>query len=128
MKLVDTSVAIDHLRGHQPATALIDDLLSSAEAVAASEITRFELLAGARNSEHDELDDFFLALEWVPVTEAIVRRAGTYARSYHRSHSGIGAADYVIAGTASALGIELLTVNVRHFPMFEGIQAPYQYN
>ncbi len=127
MKLLDTSVAIDHLRGHQRATALLEDLLRSEDAVVASELTRFELLAGARPNEQADLEDFFLVVDWVPVTEEVVRRAGAYARSYRRSHSGIGAVDYVIAGTVSVLDADLLTVNVRHFPMFESLQAPYQY-
>lgn len=125
MKLIDTSVAIDHLRGHPRATALLEDLLRSEDTVAASELTRFELLAGARRDEQDALETFFLAVDWVPVTEDIVRTAGAYARSYRRSHSGIGAVDYLIAGTVSTLDTDLLTTNVRHFPMFEGLEPPY---
>lgn len=127
MKLLDTSVAIDHLRGYERATALLEDLLRSEDAVVASELTRFELLAGVRPDEEADLEGFFQVLDWVPVTEDIARRAGAYARSYRRSHSGIGAVDYVIAGTVSALETDLLTVNVRHFPMFKDLQAPYQY-
>lgn len=127
MKLLDTSVAIDHLRGYPEATTLLEDLLQSEGAVAASELTRFELLAGVRPDEQTDLETFFLVVDWVPVTEDIVRRASTYARSYRRSHSGIAAVDYLIAGTAATLDTSLLTTNVRHFPMFEGLQAPYPY-
>lgn len=127
MRLLDTSVAVDHLRGFGPATALLGDLVHAGEPVAASEVTRFELLAGVRPDEQTALETFFLVLEWVPVTEEVTRRAGAYARTYRRSHTGIGAVDYVIAGTASALGADLLTSNVRHFPMLEGLRAPYDY-
>lgn len=127
MKLLDTSVAIDHLRGYSPATTLLEELLQSEDALAASELTRFELLAGVRPDEQADLDTFFLVVDWVPVTEDVVRRAGAYARSYRRSHTGIGAVDYLIAGTAAAEA-SLLTTNLRHFPMFEGLQAPYLYH
>lgn len=127
MKLLDTSVSIDHLRGYGRATTLLEELLESEGVVAASELTRFELLAGVRPEEQRDLETFFLVVDWVPVTEEITRRAGAYARSYRRSHSGIGAADYLIAATASTLNAGLLTTNVRHFPMFEGLEAPYQY-
>lgn len=127
MKLLDTSVAIDHLRGDPRATTLLEDLLRSEDAVAASELTRFELLAGVRPDEQTDLETLFLVVDWVPVTEDIVRRAGAYARSYRRSHSGIGAVDYLVAGTASTLDTTLLTTNVRHFPMFEGLEVPYPY-
>ncbi|MDQ2883592.1 MAG: type II toxin-antitoxin system VapC family toxin [Actinomycetota bacterium] len=125
MKLLDTSVAVDHLRG--PATALLEDLVRSHESVVASELTRFELLAGARPDEHDRLENFFSVLDWVPVTEDVTRRAGEYARSYRRSHSGIGVVDYLLAGTVSVVGADLVTTNVRHFPMFEHLRAPYVY-
>lgn len=127
MKLLDTSVAIDHLRGYPRATAVLEDLLRSDGAVAASELTRFELLAGVRADERNDLETLFLAVDWVPLTEDIARRAGSYARAYRASHAGIGAVDYLIAGTASTLETDLLTTNVRHFPMFEGLQAPYAY-
>lgn len=127
MKLLDTSVAVDHLRGFPPATRLLAGLLRSEDAVVASELSRFELLAGVRPAERAALEVFFLVVDWVPVTEEIARRAGDYARSFRRSHAGIGAADYLIAGTALALDAELLTTNVRHFPMFERLEAPYPY-
>ena len=127
MKLLDTSVAVDHLRGFDPATSLLRSLVREGEPVGASELTRFELLVGVRPDEHATLERFFLALEWVSVTQEISRRAGVYARTYRCSHTGIGAVDYLIAATASALGADLLTSNVRHFPMFDDLQAPYDY-
>lgn len=127
MKLLDTSVAVDHLRGYGPATALLEELVRSHESVVASELTRFELLAGARPDEHDRLGSFFSVIDWVPVSEDIARRAGEFARSYRRSHSGIGVVDYLLAGTVSAVGADLVTVNVRHFPMFDDLRPPYGY-
>ncbi len=127
MKLLDTSVAVDHLRNYGPATALLESLVRSDEPVAASELTRFELLAGAQPGELDQLESLFSALDWIPVTEQVARRAGEYVRSYRRSHSGIGVVDYLLAGTAAAVRADLVTTNVRHFPMFDGLRAPYQY-
>lgn len=127
MKLLDTSVAVDHLRGYDPATALLEDLVGSHESVVASELTRFELLAGARPDERDQLEGFFSVVDWIPVTAEVARRAGEFARSYRRSHSGIGVVDYLLAGTAFAVGADLLTTNVRHFPMFDDLRPPYSY-
>jgi predicted nucleic acid-binding protein len=127
VKLLDTSVAVDYLRGHDPATALLEQWISSEQPVAASELTRFELLAGARLGEHADLEGFFSAIEWIPVTEDITRRAGDFARLYRRSHSGIGVIDYLLAGTASLVGADMVTTNVRHFPMFDGLRPPYHY-
>jgi hypothetical protein len=65
------------------------------------------------------------ALTWVPVDEVIARLAGSLAAAYRRSHSGIDAIDYLIAATATVVGAELLTTNVRHFPMISGLTPPY---
>lgn len=127
MRLLDTSVVVDHLRGYELATALLKQWTRAERLVVASELTRFELLVGARLDEHDRLENFFSAIEWVPVTEAMTRRAGEYAQTYRRSHPGIAVVDYLLAGTASVLNAALVTVNVRHFPMFEGITPPYEY-
>ena len=128
MKLLDTSVAVDHLRGHAAATALLEGLVEAGEAVVGSELTRFELLAGVRPRERAILETFFGAIDWVPVTEEVARRAGEYARAYRGSHQGIGVVDYLVAGTVAELGAELVTMNVRHFPMFDDLRPPYQYD
>jgi predicted nucleic acid-binding protein len=125
VKLLDTSVAVDHLRGAKPAVDLLRGLIEDDEAVAASEIVRFELLAGVRDSEIEELEQFFFALSWIQLDEDIVRTAGALARLHRRAYSGIDDADYLIAATAIVLDVELLTVNVRHFPMLEGLRPAY---
>jgi len=56
---------------------------------------------------------------------AVSERAGEFARSFRRSHSGIDLADFLIAATADVLGARLLTRNARHFPMFAGLESPY---
>ena len=125
MKLVDTTIAVDHLRGTSAATDLLAGLISRGETVVASEVTRFELLAGVRKSEVDALEAFLSALAWAPIDEEISRTAGGLAQHVRRSHSGIDDADYLIAATAMLLEADLLTTNVRRFPMIEGLRAPY---
>lgn len=125
MKLVDTSVIVDHLRGNSAATALFEKWVEDEESLVASELTRFELLAGMRPDEQARLEALFSVLVWVPVAEQVSRHAGAFARDHRRSHSGIGAVDYLLAGTAKALGADLMTTNVRHFPMFDDLRSPY---
>ena len=67
-------------------------------------------------------------METQPVTELIARDAAALMRRYRRSHASIGVADYLIAATVLARGYELATLNVRHFPMFPDLQAPFQLN
>ena len=125
MKLLDTSVAIDHLRGLPDAVQLLSNLIEAEELLLASEVVRFELLAGVRKGEIEALERFFSALSWVPVGEEVARVAGALAQRHRRSHSGIDDADYLIAATAQLLEADLLTTNVRHFPMIRGLEPAY---
>jgi hypothetical protein len=125
VKLLDTTVAVDHLLGTDPAVDLLDRLVSEGEAVAASEVVRFELLAGVRDAELEALEEFFSALSWVPVDEPVTRTAGLLARKHRKAYSGIDDVDYLIAATALVLDAELLTTNVRHFPMFGDLRPAY---
>lgn len=57
----------------------------------------------------------------------MARLAGAYSRQYRPGHAGIDTADYLVAATTTVLGAELLTTNVKHYPMFKGLRAPYVY-
>lgn len=125
MKLLDTTVAIDHLRGDPRGRQLLEHLIELDEVLLASEVTRFELLAGMLPVETDPTEMFMSALVWVPIDEQIARVAGSFASQYRKAHGGIDVADYLIAATASVLGAQLLTTNVRHFPMISGLEPAY---
>jgi predicted nucleic acid-binding protein len=125
VKLLDTSVAIDHLRGSPPAVGLLSGLIDADESLLASEIVRFELLAGVRKNEVEGLEQFFSVLTWVPIGEQVARAAASLAQRHRRAHKGIDDADYLIAATALLLDADLLTTKLRHFPMIEGLRAPY---
>lgn len=65
------------------------------------------------------------SMEWHPVDEEIIEEAGRLGRRWLPSHGGIDIADLLIAATAIKLGVDLLTRNVKHFPMFPGLRVPY---
>jgi predicted nucleic acid-binding protein len=125
VKLLDTTVGIDHLRGDQAAVDLLRGLVEDDETIAASEVVRFELVAGVRDDEISALERFFSAVAWIPIGEDVARAAGELARKHRRAYSGIDDADYLIAATALLLEADLLTTNVRHFPMLPGLRPPY---
>ena len=120
--ILDTSILIDFLRGRRAAVALVSGL----DAVpTSSEICRVELMQGLRPGEREDAEALMGAIQWLPVVEPISRRAGELGQLWRGSHSGIGAADLIIAASAELLDARLLTLNVRHFPMFAGLTAPY---
>jgi predicted nucleic acid-binding protein len=125
VKLLDTAVAIDHLRGYRPAVDLLRRLIDEDDAIFSSEVVRFELLAGVRDEERDALEELCSVLAWIAVDEPVSRIAGLMARRYRASHSGIDGVDYLIAASAIVADADLLTTNVRHYPMFAGLEPPY---
>lgn len=124
MILVDTDVLIAHLRGDQGARDWLLDARRR-EPLVTSVVTVTEMAGGMRSTERREVWALISALRPIPVTELIARRAGELMREFRRSHSGIGIADYLIAATAETHGAALATLNVRHFPMFPGLTAPF---
>jgi predicted nucleic acid-binding protein len=123
--LVDTSILVDHLRGVQNAQALLESELLAGEPLFASVLTKTEILAGMRPRELAPTTALLATMVWIDVTDAIAERAGRLANRYVRSHPGIDLVDYVIASTREQLGVALWTLNVRHFPMIQGLVAPY---
>ena len=84
-----------------------------------------EVIRGLRSGERRAAEALFAVLDWVPVSEPVSRMAGDLGRQYRRSHQAVGSADLVVAATAQWLAAELATHNVRQFPMFPGLKAPY---
>ena len=124
MKLLDTDVLIEHLRGSDAATAIVAEAANQGKA-ACSVLTRFELIAGMRSPERHAIRSLLSVLVSLEVTDEISTRAGEMARTYRRSHSSISAIDYLIAATAEVEGADLLTRNVRHFPMFSDLKPAF---
>ena len=123
--VVDTSVLVDHLRGDARARNVLLAARGDGHDLAASVLTRTELLAGVRSPGRRDLEALFTVLRWVDVDREIADRAGALANRYLASHRDIDTVDYVIAATAEALGADLLTKNVKHFPMIAGLRPPY---
>ncbi|MEO6121427.1 MAG: type II toxin-antitoxin system VapC family toxin [Acidimicrobiales bacterium] len=122
--LVDTSVLIDYLRGHDDAA----DLLEGERALGvlhASEITRLEILSGMRPAEEGPTRLLLSTLEWHEVDATVAEEAGRLGREWLPGNRGIDGADLAIAATTILVGADLLTMNVKHFPMFANLRPPY---
>lgn len=122
--LVDTSVLIDVLRGESAAAAVLREARAT-ETLHASEVTRLEVLAGMRTPEESATRTLLDALMWHTVDESVAEVAGELGRKWLPGNRGIDSADLMIAATAVVLDARLLTRNIKHFPMFTGLCAPY---
>ena len=123
--LLDTNVIIDHLRGHESARALIKE---NSDFIVLSTINVAELYAGVRGNEDGEeqllLKNFLSLYKCVPVSSNIARLGGLYRREFGRSH-GVSLTDALIAATVTMIDADLLTLNIKHFPMFPNLEPPY---
>lgn len=120
--LLDTSVVIDRLRGLTEARTYFETLKRRPSI---SVLTISEVLAGARTRrEETDAELFFASVKVHPVDGDIARRAGAFVRLYRKSHN-VELADALIAATAEHHGLELATLNVKHFPMFRKLKPAY---
>jgi len=122
--VVDTSVLIDVLRGNESAREVLRSALTAGP-VHANDVTRLEVLAGMRPPEEPTTRRLLESLSWHPLDATIAEIAGDLARRWRPGNTGIDTPDLAIAATAQLLGARLLTRNVRHFPMIEGLTSPY---
>jgi predicted nucleic acid-binding protein len=125
MILVDSDVLIAHLRGVDQARRWLLQARANGP-LGVSAVTLAEVTGGMRSGEHPAVWALFAAFKVMPVTEPIARRAGEFARQHRAAHRRIGLADYLIAATADHHSLSLATLNVRHFPMFEGLAPPFR--
>lgn len=120
--LLDTDVMVDFLRGQSAAVSLVK---THADRIILSSIVIAELYAGVRSADELATLDRLVALfRNVPVTAENARTAGLYKKRYTKSH-GVGLADCIIAATAENEQADLLTLNIKHYPMFKGLKPPY---
>ena len=123
--VVDSSVLIDHLRGHRPAARVLRAAVERGDEVWGVVITRAEVRAGMRPTELGATERLLDGIEWLEVDVQLADLAGDIAREYGRSHPGLQLADCLIAAGTAILDAELITTNVRHFPMFRELERPY---
>jgi hypothetical protein len=119
--LVDTNILIDRMRGRTEALALVRDRLRD---LATSSLVIAELYQGVRDHEREALDELRDSLTVLDVTVAIAQQGGLYAKEFRSSH-GAGLIDCMIAATASYYGLQLVTLNPKHFPMLPDVDVPY---
>lgn len=120
--LVDTSIIIDVLRRRPEAQAYIEGL-SGRPCVAVVSLT--ELYAGAiSRGEEARIERLLTGATVLNVTPEIARAAGQHMKHFAPAN-GLDDLDALIAATAEHHGLELATLNVKHFPMFKRLKAAY---
>lgn len=126
MKLIDTDVAIDHFHGHRQAFEYFTQTLAEGEILAMSVVSLTEILAGMREGEQEQTEKLFSLFVLLEIDEEIARKAGEYLNK-HRAPNRIELADALIAATAFVAGAEVVTRNLKHYPMGDvRVAVPYE--
>jgi predicted nucleic acid-binding protein len=123
--LVDTDILVWVTRGRQEAREWMRRTRQGGELLAISAVSITEIAGTMRSGERREVRRLLTSLAPLPVTMREAWQAAEFRRQYRRSHGLISVADYLIAATAFAEGLPLATLNVRHFPMFPGLEPPF---
>lgn len=124
--LIDSVVLIDHLRGDRRATDLLGRLRTGGDELWGVTVIRTEVLGGTRPGEETRTELLLDQLRWLDIDSKLADRAAVHVRRYRRSHGGIDLVDYLLAAAVEALGSTLVTLNVRHFPMFPDLEPAYR--
>jgi predicted nucleic acid-binding protein len=123
--LVDTDVWIDYLRGQPQAVKFVAAL---PERAWISAVSVAELHVGVREgAEREALALLISTLEVADLTAEIAARGGLLRRDFGRSH-GVGLNDALIGATALELELQLVTLNVKHYPGLEKQQIKKAYS
>ena len=128
MKLIDTDIAIDHFHGNPAAFEYFTQTLVEGETLAMSVVSLTEILAGMRAGEQERTEKLFnlFVIVDVDVDEQIAHKAGEYLNEYRQKHH-MELADALIAASAFVVGAELITRNVKHYPMQDvQVVVPYK--
>jgi predicted nucleic acid-binding protein len=122
--LIDSDVFIDILDGNDRA---FDFLVQARRRDAILSVTpvRTEVLGGVRVDNVRRTMRLLSLIQWLDVTVELADMAAGLTRRHRPAHSGIGLVDYLLAAAAIEVDGIVATRNVRHFPMFPGLQPPY---
>ena len=123
--LLDATVLIDHLRGDKGATQFLSEAVARGDELWSVTIIRTEVLAGMRQKEEKKTRTLLSQLKWVDIDIELADAGGDPASKFLKSHPGVDTVDYILAAAAKGLAAELVTTNVKHFPMFPDLKKPY---
>jgi predicted nucleic acid-binding protein len=123
--IVDADVLIDVVKGNPLASGALAEVRAAGSRLLSVTPVRAEILRGVFGREIAPVAGLLDVLEWLDVDVELADRAGEMGRPFVRSHQGISITDLLLAAAVDRLGGQLLTRNVRHFPMFPDLRPAY---
>ena len=126
-KLLDTTVLVDVIRREEAALDYIDNTRKAEGLLRLSIVTKMELIIGCRDkAEVQKTEKLLVDYDVLDVTPLISRKAYELIVRFSKSH-GMAIPDALIAATALVENAVLVTSNVRHFSVIEGLRLEKPY-
>lgn len=114
--LLDTTLIVDHVNGHEPAMALLHRLYEQGAELFTCDVVVCEALSGGDDEQLRVISHLIQALDFVATDPAAARLAGATRLERHRSGGKLGLGDALIAAVARGLNATVVT---RNRPAFE---------
>ena len=118
--LLDTTAIIRHLRGDEHVVSLLTDLVRQGHRLCSCCVTIAETYAGMREHEREKTERLIDSLLYRDITPAISKQAGTVRATAARKGLTVATTDALIAATALAHKLTIITGNAKHYPI-EGL-------
>ena len=117
--LVDTNILSLFFRGHSQVVAEFEAYLKEYDTITFSIITYYEIVSGLKHRDaHNQLTlflEFAVQNTILPLTQKVADVAAEVYAELRKSGQPIDDIDLLIAGTAIANGLVLVTDNRKHF-------------
>jgi hypothetical protein len=117
--MVDTDIIIWILRGKLEFKLNFDEAVKHSDSyIFITPIQIAEILAGMREKEKIETEEFLNSLNVVELNREIGNLAGRYINQYKKSYN-VTLADALIAACTKLHNLQIWTLNKKHYPMFD---------
>lgn len=126
-KILDTTVLVDIIRRKEVALDYVDGVRKAEGTPCLSLVTSMELVIGCRDkNEVRKVEKLLADYDVLDITPLIGRKAYEFISRFSKSH-GLVIPDALIAATALVENAVLVTSNIRHFSMIEGVRLEKPY-
>ena len=119
--MVDTSILIDFYRKTDKTNSVWIKLVKEGYQFSISVITKYEIFAGATQSQLEFWNNVLLAISIIPFDESTVDKAVDINTNLKRKRKQIALADLFIAATAISHNFPFSTLNRKHFDRIDGL-------
>ena len=114
---MDTTAAVEYLRGRGDVTGLLSSLDRAGHRLCVCCVTLAETYAGLRPEDNAKAEALFGGLQYFNIGSQAARMAGQWRYDFARQGITLHLSDALIAAVAIEMEAILITANLKDFPM-----------